>query len=135
MHCIVFESSREQSERHEGLDGHDLWGGPELRSLNTDDVIWVITRLAHERPVPAICGRLIVTQTLVHSPDHPHFQELRSDCRYRVITDAVRSVRCPPFRCEVIDSWPIWRSPFQTVVFPSASQCATLEDAWAQHFG
>ncbi|MBX3390269.1 MAG: hypothetical protein KF691_12545 [Phycisphaeraceae bacterium] len=133
MHCIVFESSREQDERHEGLDELDLWGGIELQVLKRGDVIWVVTRLAHERPVPALCGRLCVESALRHSSDHPNFQPLRADCGMRVVAASSRSIRCDPFRCEVIASWKVWRSPFRGIGFLNADQGAALEDAWAEN--
>ena len=130
VNFVVFEASSEERTRPDA--GLELCGDRDLKAVSPGDTLWVITRVGADRPVPALCGRLIATGVAPHAAGDANFDASHSDCAFRLLVDEGRSERCVPFPCIMIDSWDIWRQPFRGVRELTHEQGRTLEIEWAR---
>ena len=130
MHFIVFEGTSE--ERQQSTVGLDLCGDRDLREISRGDVLWIISRAGGDRPVPALCGRLVAEQVVAHSSSAAGFVPGHADCGYQLRVDEGRSERCTPFACDMVNSWEIWRQPFRGVRRLTDEQGRSLEIEWGR---
>lgn len=131
MHFVIFEGLSEEKRQTAG--GVDLCGDADLKAVQAQDTVWVVTRMGHNRLVPALCGRLIADRVVPHSLQSSGFDAAHSDSLYQLVLDQTRSERCIPFACDMIASWDIWRRPFRGVRMLTDDQGRTLEAAWTGH--
>ena len=130
VNFVVFEASSEERTRPDA--GLELCGDRDLKAVSPGDTLWVITRVGADRPVPALCGRLIAARVVPHAASDGNFDASHSDCAFRLLVDEGRSERCAPVPCVMIDSWDIWRRPFRGVRELTPEQGQTLEIEWAK---
>lgn len=128
MDFIVFEASVEEV-RHPSF-GLWLCGNRDLRAVGQGDVLWIVTRMGGDRPMPGLCGRLLADRVVPHSPRVPGFDPAHPDSEHRLLVVENMSERCTPFACEAIAGWEIWRRPFGGVQELEAEQGRALEAAW-----
>jgi hypothetical protein len=130
VHFIIFEATSE--ERTRPGSGLDLCGGLDLERISTGDIVWIITRMGGDRPVPGVCGRIHAAGVAPHLRGDADFDPLHADCRCRLLVDEDQSERSAPFCCDMIASWDIWRQPFRGVRMLTDEQGQTLEAEWKQ---
>ncbi|GMV26246.1 MAG: hypothetical protein AMXMBFR58_22770 [Phycisphaerae bacterium] len=130
MQFIIFESTTEVGQQP-GMC-LSLCGDHDLEAVSKGDVVWVVTRSGIDRPVPALCGRLIADRVEPHVPGGKDFDPVHADCRHRLVVDVGGSERCKPFACEMIVSWDIWRQPFRGVRALTDEQGQTLDMEWSK---
>lgn len=135
MQYVAFESSVQEAKHVAdaavGAGGLDLCGDADFDRLQQNDLLWIITRLDADRPMPALCGRLTVERVLPYTANDKHTNlPARADCTRLIVVDLDRSERCTPFACEMLISWEIWRKPFGGIRPLSDEQARTLERSW-----
>jgi hypothetical protein len=130
MHFIIFEGTTEETGRPG--TGLGLCGDQDLQEVSKGDIVWVVTRSSLDRPVPALCGRLVADRVEGHAPGGTEFDSSHADCRYRLAVDEAGSERCTPFACDLIVSWDIWRQPFRGVRALTEEQGRSLDIEWSR---
>jgi hypothetical protein len=135
MHGIIFENSAENGSntgpRSSSPGGLDLWGSSIMDRLHAGDVVWLVTRLEDDRATPAVCGRLVVDHVESHTQGQARYQPSRAADTRRVVVRHDDSRRCPPFACEAILGWKVWRRHFGGMLVLNTEQGVALEAAWA----